>query len=441
MRLKKSAILIVLGCAMSVSTSNAFAQLITEGEVKYSWPMVLLGPAIVTKSGTGTVKLNGYPVQTEGQYIFLLGTGPASATHMMHCEVTEIGEKEVTLKVGPKAFATLKDGQTHLQLFRPYPGYMKFGSGHTVPRQATTAEMKAFPDVLALEGINPVDPAKGTSAGSASTGLFASIGAARLAAYRQQSTNNLKQILLAIHNYHVTFNAFPPPVVYGPDGKPWHSWRVLILPYLENTQLYNAYNFGEPWDSPANKRLIDQMPSVYRDPIYQNPRSSFTNYAVVVGPNTVFPDRKLKMSGKTLPLPSHGGFGIRELTDGTSNTFAVVPVSPEQKIPWTKPDDIPYEKGILGLGKPDGIAAPYPTGDDKTSIAPIGFADGSVYSVKDSVEPNVVEKFLTVRGGEIVNRSKLPSDGPVALTSRGLPHFNMLKISHTGNKFKAVVED
>lgn len=100
---------------------------------------------------------------------------------------------------------------------------------------------------------------------------------------RQQSINNLKQIALAMHNFESAYGAFPPAVIYGPDNKLWHSWCVLILPFLDRRDLYNAYDFTQPWDSPKNKALVDRMPPVYRDPIYGEAiEHSYTHYAVLL---------------------------------------------------------------------------------------------------------------------------------------------------------------
>ena len=81
--------------------------------------------------------------------------------------------------------------------------------------------------------------------------LLPAVQASREAARRAQCANNLKQIGLAFHNYHDAHKTFPPAYIPDKDGKPMHSWRVLILPYLEQQALYKRYNFDEPWDSPG----------------------------------------------------------------------------------------------------------------------------------------------------------------------------------------------
>ncbi len=89
---------------------------------------------------------------------------------------------------------------------------------------------------------------------------------AREAARRSQCTNNLKQIALAMHNYHASHNTFPPAYSKSPGGNPLLSWRVQILPFLDQKALYDEFHVDEPWDSPHNKALISRMPAVYSCP-------------------------------------------------------------------------------------------------------------------------------------------------------------------------------
>ena len=91
-------------------------------------------------------------------------------------------------------------------------------------------------------------------------------------AARTQCVNNLKQIGLAMHNYHATHKTFPPAFTVDKDGKPLLSWRVLILPYLEQDALYKEFHLDEPWDSPHNRTLIERMPPTYRCPMMSSKR-------------------------------------------------------------------------------------------------------------------------------------------------------------------------
>ncbi|MGQ0635883.1 MAG: DUF1559 family PulG-like putative transporter [Planctomycetaceae bacterium] len=169
--------------------------------------------------------------------------------------------------------------------------------------------------------------------------LLAAVQPARVAARLSHSKNNLKLIGLAFHNYCDAHGRFPPAARYGRDGngnsQHPHSWRVAILPFIDQTALYNEYKFDEPWDSPANKKVLDKMPAPFRDP--NDPQGSTNaSYFVLTGEGTVFPDGD--------------GTKLRDILDGTSNTLLVVEV--KQDIPWTKPEDIPYaaDKPVPKLG-------------------------------------------------------------------------------------------
>lgn len=205
--------------------------------------------------------------------------------------------------------------------------------------------------------------------------LVPAVGSARTAARRSQSTNNLKQIGLAMHNYADTFRSFPPAVLYGPDGKTPYSWRVAILPYIEQDALYRQYNFNEPWDSETNKKVLENMPVIYRDPS-DSEASRNSSYFVLTGPQTIFSGK----AGTTLP----------QITDGLSNTLMVVEA--KRDIPWTKPEDIPYdrEKTVPKLG-----------GHYDEGFITL-FGDGSVRFIQKKIEEQVLRMLITKDGGEAI---------------------------------------
>jgi hypothetical protein len=228
------------------------------------------------------------------------------------------------------------------------------------------------------------------------------------AQYLSQSINNIKQIGIAMHNYADAIGHFPPAVVYGPDGKPWHSWRVLVPPYLEQTPIYNKYRFDEPWDGPNNSKLLDPMPDVYRMP---GDTSHFTHYVVPVGPNVAFlaegatvPDKK---GSGAYAQPGKGYRSIAQFTDGTSNTIIAGTVLPDRKIPWMKPDDLPItldpksQLASPALGDENGFGLPYKSEDGP--FGPFLFGDGSVRSLHQSINRHVYSALLTPNGGEVVS--------------------------------------
>src|SRR5262249_15968280 len=131
------------------------------------------------------------------------------------------------------------------------------------------------------------------------------------AAQTVQSSNNLKQMTLACHNWHDTYGHWPQPALYGKDGKPLLSWRVALLPYMEQDQLFKQFKLDEPWDSEHNKKLLPLMPKIY---VIQGAAAApgHTFYQVFTGPETAF------------PLDATKKLRLQKFLDGTSNTLAIV---------------------------------------------------------------------------------------------------------------------
>ncbi len=205
--------------------------------------------------------------------------------------------------------------------------------------------------------------------------LLPAVQSAREAARRMQSVNNLKQIALAMHNYHDTYKKFPPPANFNAAGKPLLSWRVHILPFIDQQQLYKQFHLDEPWDSPNNKPLIDQMPPIYRNPSSPAPANRAA-YLVPIGTGSIFANPK--------------GTSIRQITDGTSNTIMVVEVDPNSSVIWTKPRDLAYnpQRPLQGLGKA------HPGGFN------VALADGSVRFISNNVDPRVFLQMLNMADGQ-----------------------------------------
>jgi prepilin-type processing-associated H-X9-DG protein len=240
--------------------------------------------------------------------------------------------------------------------------------------------------------------------------LEPAIVAARSAARRAQSVNNLKQICLAFHNYHSTNNRFPTAVMYGgQSGKVPYSWRVAILPYLEQNELYKLYNFDEPWDGPNNRKLLDKMPAVLGYPGVDGGTTSATNtaYFVFTGKGTALsplpnpalvgePAATKGNGAKPVPVRSDAaGPTLAQFFDGTSNT--ILAVEAKRDIPWTKPEDLPVDPNAVlpGLGgySANGFNAAY--------------ADGSVRFLPNSVNATVLKALITRDGGEVIRFDEL----------------------------------
>jgi hypothetical protein len=177
-------------------------------------------------------------------------------------------------------------------------------------------------------------------------------------------------------NYSDTHGKLPPAVVYSKDGRPLLSWRVLILPYLEEDKLYNQFKLDEPWDSPNNLPLLGQMPLVYALP----PRKArgvppnHTICHVFVGPGTAFEDPN--------------GQKLRDFPDGISNTVLIfeggVPV------PWTKPEEIPFDPE-----QPLTVPKAY-----FKRVFRIAFADGSVHHLSHKIVEEGLRPMITRNGDD-----------------------------------------
>jgi prepilin-type processing-associated H-X9-DG protein len=203
--------------------------------------------------------------------------------------------------------------------------------------------------------------------------LLPAVQSAREAARRMESSNNLKQMALALHNYHDAYTKLPAQAIVDPDGTPLLSWRVAILPFLGENELYQQFHLDEPWDSQHNIQLLDRMPDFYRNRS-NPPVSGMTTYLTPIGQGVGLGPKGLK---------------FRQLTDGTSNTLAIVDVDPELGVPWTKPDD-------LDITQQDALVWLRPEGSNAA------FFDGSVRFLSPSIDLEILEALMTYAGGEAI---------------------------------------
>jgi hypothetical protein len=211
--------------------------------------------------------------------------------------------------------------------------------------------------------------------------LLPAVQAAREAARRTASINNVKNINLAVLNNADRTKVFPPQDITDAEAKPLLSWRVHILPYLEQQALYDQFHLDEPWDSEHNKKLIAKMPEVYLDPSSRwQPTDGKTHYLGVKGPNFAFnPENKQQT--------------FASFRDGTSNTIMLVQVNDDHVTTWTKPEDWePDEKNLL-----NGLIPNLHPG-----IFLVGFADGSVRNITGNVDLTWFKGALTRAGGEVL---------------------------------------
>ena len=201
---------------------------------------------------------------------------------------------------------------------------------------------------------------------------------AREASRRTQCQNNLKQIGLALHQYHDMFGGFPPPATYDADGRPLLSWRVLILPCLDQQRLFDQFHLNEPWDSAHNLPLADEIPKVYRCPSDELPRTA-TGYVAAVGEGTYF--------------PPHAKVSYADVTDGADLTGMVGELL-SSKIVWTKPDDLVFDDRFTQGG---GFSSAHVGGWQML------MGDGTVRFVSENIDRKIYHAIMTVAGGEPVD--------------------------------------
>jgi hypothetical protein len=209
--------------------------------------------------------------------------------------------------------------------------------------------------------------------------LWPAVQSVTEASARAQSQNNLKQISLAMLNYHDVNNRFPPaglPAPGAPGGKPALSWRVAILPYIEEGQLYNEFHLNEPWDSPHNLKLLPRIPKTYLLPGEEGGPNGLTKYQVFVGPRTIFEE------GQRISIP--------HIVDGATNTLLVVEAA--NGVPWTKPEDLRFD--------PNGPLPPLGGRFRKGFTA--AFADGHTALIPKDTPEKTLKALITRNGDEVV---------------------------------------
>ncbi|MBA4066285.1 MAG: hypothetical protein C0501_21725 [Isosphaera sp.] len=193
------------------------------------------------------------------------------------------------------------------------------------------------------------------------------------------SARNLKQIGLAFHNYHDSNGRLPGDLA-DPDGKPLLSWRVALLPYLEEGRLYKEFRLNEAWDSPHNRALVGRVPAVYA-PVRGNAAAGETYYQVFAGPKALF-GRGAK-------------FRLHEITDGTSNTGMVFEAG--GAVPWTKPADLPFDekKPLPKLGGQFG------------GVCVLVMCDGAVLRLRAGADEKELKRLIMPADGGVVDMDKL----------------------------------
>ncbi len=254
--------------------------------------------------------------------------------------------------------------------------------------------LQAAAIVLGLLAIREIDGAAGRIGGRpiAKSGItiagvsflvFAAIckpsGEAQEAAYRTQCKCYLKQIGLAMHNYHDACGCYPPAAICDAQGQPLLSWRVVILPFIEEYSLYKEFHLDEPWDSPHNLPLVQRRPAQFHCLSDKTLIDTASSYVIVIGKETYFPPQ--------------GQVRVQDVKDGTSLTV-MVGEKLNNKEPWTKPDELFFDDTFNGPSH-------FSSAHDKGWQVLMG--DGTARFLSNNTRPEIARSIMTIAGGEMVD--------------------------------------
>ncbi|WP_158222554.1 DUF1559 domain-containing protein [Rhodopirellula sp. MGV] len=194
-------------------------------------------------------------------------------------------------------------------------------------------------------------------------------------ARQSQRLNDFRQAMLGFHNFHATYNRLPPQAIVDDKGKRLLSWRVALLPYIGETELWSRFHLDEPWDGPNNKPLISEMPKVYAGQLPVEDGKT-----TMVAPLT--PDTAMGRAGEST--------AFKNILDGLSNTIGIVDATPDNAVVWSKPEDLTVDKQnwrklIVADGQNRFIATMW---------------DGSVRNLSATLDTDVFFDLLTIDGKE-----------------------------------------
>lgn len=208
---------------------------------------------------------------------------------------------------------------------------------------------------------------------------------------RRNCADQLKQIDLALRAYHHRYGRFPPAYVADAHGRRMHSWRVLILPFLDSEEAawYAQYRFDEAWDGPHNRVLASRPVRAFRCPEVEQSDSLATSYVAVVGAETAW--------------PGSVGRNAAEFSDGTSQTILLVEVA-DSGIPWMEPRDLEFATLPMSIQpqKGRGISSLHRDGSfwNRPLGAHVCLADGHVEFLGPATPAKKIRALLTIAGGE-----------------------------------------
>ena len=209
--------------------------------------------------------------------------------------------------------------------------------------------------------------------------LWPAVENAREAPRELDCRGQLKQIGLALHNYHDVYSCLPPAFFSNERGQAIHSWRIMILPYWDRADLYSEYDFNETWNHPTNAGVAAHRTDAFFYGCYSSElrSSGMTNYLAVIGEGTAWPGR--------------ASLTFDDFTDDLATTVLVLEVQ-DHDILWLEPKDITLEH-LLAQG----------LDSNHSNHVNAVFADGSVGRIRKDIDANTLRALLTISGGETVD--------------------------------------
>jgi prepilin-type processing-associated H-X9-DG protein len=205
---------------------------------------------------------------------------------------------------------------------------------------------------------------------------------AREPARRTQCSNNLRNIGQALHNYHEDYKAFPPAYSSDAYGRPLHSWRTLLLPYVDQLPLYESIDLSKPWDDPANAKAFGTSVHIYQCPSHQRQEGStnHTTYLACVGVTGCLHPTRARASS--------------EITDGLSDTLMLIEVPTDQSVHWMSPHDA--DEALLLAIRPESKLA-HPGGMN------VALCDGRILFLSGALEPATRRALFSIAAGDKVD--------------------------------------
>jgi hypothetical protein len=235
--------------------------------------------------------------------------------------------------------------------------------------------------------------------------LLSALLTARESSWQGRCFNNLRQLALSLYQHHEVHGSLPPAYIADKNGKPMHSWRVLILPYLEQEALHDAYDFNEPWDGSNNAKLAEQRAPLYlfRCPS-EFPDRTRSNYVAVVGPNTMWPGPE--------------GVSLDDIPDGAANTILVIEW-PGADIHWMEPRDVSFDETCAAAGGKNagGLRSRHVVEGGwfhrSVPVIHVVMADGRARRLPADIRPEQLAALLTRDGGEPIDWDALEIRPPL----------------------------